>query len=249
MSLTLGTAEVNPLQDLSQTQQKVPGSGRKAAGKSSSSNSQESSSISAFLPGQPSGASIGAVPFESSQLVPQPPAFFKACVSSASSKEAAASEQASLGHKFSVTGSRDLAAAVTSVPSMANYKTTLNTFCQRNRIAPPIYDCIYPEDEVGYIVVIKVNYNEFKSTPHGTKRGAESMAAAMALKSMGVDIEIAENGDAKNERNCPDSLVAPPQIPGKFGYYSDSVPCFVDVVSAASSVKNETACVKDCTYP
>ena len=100
---------------------------------------------------------------------------------------------------------------------MSNYKTALNTFCQRNRVPSPIYDCIYPEDEVGYIVNIKVNGREFKSTPHGTKRGAESMAAAMALKSMGLDIEIPENGDVNNGFTCggPESLLAPPEIPGR----------------------------------
>ena len=60
---------------------------------------------------------------------------------------------------------------------------------------------------------IRVNRKLFTSTPQGTKRGAESMAAAQALRSMGVEVEE-DNRNVENGHGGPQSLLAPPKIPG-----------------------------------
>lgn len=71
----------------------------------------------------------------------------------------------------------------------SNYKITLNTFCQKNGIPVPLYVCTYPEDAVGYISTITIREKVFSSGTHGTKRGAESAVASMALKSFGVEVD------------------------------------------------------------
>ena len=99
--------------------------------------------------------------------------------------------------------------------AVENYKTALNTYCQQNHLAPPRYDCTYPEDEVGYIVVIHVEGKHFKSTPQGTKRGAESMAASLALESLGISVDTEGKGEVRNGTHHGGALHQPPQITGK----------------------------------
>lgn len=216
------SAQVSPqhrLQDPPQGQQHFPlgVNGRGGAeGNSSSSNLQTSSSSSANLLSQPSSSSTAVVPQGSPvPVVLQPPAYFEGLVDS-SSKETVcvAGQHSSLGGKSTATVSCSLEARLIS---MANYKTTLNSFCQKNHIPPPRYECVYPEDEVGYIVIIKVNGKAYTSTPQGTKRGAESMAAALALRSLGVDVEVDGIEDVKNgtSHGMLGSLDAPPQILGR----------------------------------
>ena len=103
---------------------------------------------------------------------------------------------------------------------MANHKLALQTFCQKNKYPLPHYECSYPEDEVGYIATLKVQDKVFVSTPHGTKRGAESAAAAMALRSYG---ETVESGDdqIKNGNVEHGSLEVPTTINGELCYYSN----------------------------
>ena len=106
--------------------------------------------------------------------------------------------------------------SVLDLMALENYKTALNTYCQQNHLSPPIYECTYPEDEVGYIVNIKLEGQNFKSTPQGTKRGAESMAASLALKSFGIAVSVGEDGETSNSTSQgSSSLSSPPQISGK----------------------------------
>jgi len=98
-----------------------------------------------------------------------------------------------------------------------NFKTALNTYCQQNHLTPPIYECTYPEDEVGYIVEIKVEGRSFKCTPQGTKRGAECMAASIALKNFGISVSVVEDEES-SVNGTPQggsTLSSPPQISGK----------------------------------
>ena len=75
--------------------------------------------------------------------------------------------------------------------TMSNYKNALNLYCQKNGFLAPQYDCTYPEDAVGYIVSVYVNGRTFRSGTEGTKRAAESKAAALALQSFGESLEEA----------------------------------------------------------
>jgi hypothetical protein len=72
---------------------------------------------------------------------------------------------------------------------MSNFKNALSLYCQRNGFMAPQYNCTYPEDAVGYIVQVYVNGMTFCSGTEGTKRGAESKAAALALKTFGESLE------------------------------------------------------------
>ncbi len=105
--------------------------------------------------------------------------------------------------------------AVKDLMAVENYKTALNTYCQQNRLAPPIYECTYPEDEVGYIVIIKVEGRAFKSTPQGTKRAAESMAASIAMDRLGISLSTGGSGSEGNGSVYGGALNRPPQLSGK----------------------------------
>ena len=78
---------------------------------------------------------------------------------------------------------------------MSNPKLALNTYCQKRGISPPHYTCSYPEDAVGYIATVSVDSRKFTSTAEGTKRAAEAMAAGMALKSFGLEVEVQRGGE------------------------------------------------------
>lgn len=66
-----------------------------------------------------------------------------------------------------------------------NYKQVLNIHCQRNHISP-LYECAAAEDSVGYVATVKVSGKVYTSKPHGTKRAAETDAAAEAVKALGL---------------------------------------------------------------
>ena len=66
------------------------------------------------------------------------------------------------------------------------YKQILNLYCQKNHINLPSYSYEYPEDSVGYIASVTVGGKTFTSPPQGSKRIAESIAAAEAVKEMGI---------------------------------------------------------------
>ncbi len=82
--------------------------------------------------------------------------------------------------------------------SMSNYKVALNLYCQKQGIASPHYECTYPEDAVGYIAKLHVNGKTFSSKTEGTKRGAESTAASLALTSFGESVEREEERSNAN---------------------------------------------------
>ena len=95
---------------------------------------------------------------------------------------------------------------------MSTYKNALIFYCQKKGFAPPLYNCTYPEDAVGYIATVRVNGQTFSSNTEGTKRAAESKAAAVALESFGesVDGEVvaATNGESvKNGQLAPASSI------------------------------------------
>lgn len=84
---------------------------------------------------------------------------------------------------------------------MSTYKNALIFYCQKKGFAPPHYNCTYPEDAVGYIATVRVNGQTFRSGTEGTKRGAESKAAAVALRSFGESVggetvDAATNGES-----------------------------------------------------
>ena len=66
-----------------------------------------------------------------------------------------------------------------------NYKQILNIHSQRNH-TPLVYDCVAAEEAVGYIATVKVSGKVYTSKPHGTKRAAETDAAAEAVKALGL---------------------------------------------------------------
>lgn len=70
-----------------------------------------------------------------------------------------------------------------------NHKSTLNTYCQKNKLNLT-YDCSYPDDAVGYIATVEVGSMKFTSAPHGTKRAAEDQAAEQAVKYLGAYREM-----------------------------------------------------------
>lgn len=74
-----------------------------------------------------------------------------------------------------------------SAPVMAaqNYKQVLNIHCQKNHI-PLAYECSSSDDSVGYIATVRISGREFKSIPHGTKKAAETAAAEVAVKALGL---------------------------------------------------------------
>lgn len=124
----------------------------------------------------------------------------------------------SSAHKTeSASNSRATATVAKMSNYLSNYKVTLNLYCQKNGIQPPHYNCTYPEDAVGYIATVSVQGKVFTSNAQGTKRGAESKAAAKALRSFGVSVEededdvMATNGHAAKGG----TVEPPPSISGK----------------------------------
>ena len=69
------------------------------------------------------------------------------------------------------------------------YKQILNLYCQKKHINLPSYSCEFPEDSVGYIASVTVEGKTFTSPPQGSKKVAESIAAAEAVKEMGIKPE------------------------------------------------------------
>ena len=67
-----------------------------------------------------------------------------------------------------------------------DYKQMLNLYCQKKHIPLPSYSCEFPEDSVGYIASVTVAGMTFSSSPEGSKRLAEAIAAAEAVKAMGI---------------------------------------------------------------
>ena len=66
------------------------------------------------------------------------------------------------------------------------YKQILNLYCQKKHINLPSYSYEYPEDSVGYIASVTVGGKTFTSPPQMSKKTAESIAAAEAVKEMGI---------------------------------------------------------------
>ena len=66
------------------------------------------------------------------------------------------------------------------------YKQILNLYCQKEHINLPSYSYEYPEDSVGYIASVTVGGKTFTSPPQMSKKTAESIAAAEAVKEMGI---------------------------------------------------------------
>ena len=66
-----------------------------------------------------------------------------------------------------------------------NFKQILHTHSQRSH-TPLVYECMASEDSVGYIATVKVSGKVFKSSPHGTKRAAETAAAEEAVMALGL---------------------------------------------------------------
>ena len=87
--------------------------------------------------------------------------------------------------------------------NMSNYKSALNLYCQKKGIPVPHYVVTYPEDAVGYIATVTVQGKTFLSPPEGNKRAAESMAAAQALDSLGVSVEV---GHEESQDQIPTKL-------------------------------------------
>ena len=69
------------------------------------------------------------------------------------------------------------------------YKQILNLYCQKKHINLPSYSYEFPEDSVGYIASVTVEGKTFTSPPQGSKKVAESIAAAEAVKEMGIKPE------------------------------------------------------------
>ena len=69
------------------------------------------------------------------------------------------------------------------------YKQILNLYCQKKHIDLPSYSYEFPEDSVGYIASVTVEGKTFTSPPQGSKKVAESIAAAEAVKEMGIKPE------------------------------------------------------------
>lgn len=70
-----------------------------------------------------------------------------------------------------------------------NLKSQLNEYCQRKRILPPVYDCSYPDNEVGYIVSVKINGTMYKSASHKTKRAAEEDVAQIIMEVLPINLK------------------------------------------------------------
>lgn len=68
-----------------------------------------------------------------------------------------------------------------------------------------MYDCVASEEAVGYIATVKVSGKVYTSKPHGTKRAAETDAAAEAVKALGL---VGSHGEYQ-----------PPQGKAGAGYY------------------------------
>lgn len=128
---------------------------------------------------------VGTTSVASASLQLQPPSHFN------SSRVSSSPASLSSTHSQQTVWSLGSVAVKARGPNkMSNYKVALNTYCQKKGYDPPRYDCTFPEDDVGYIATVHVNGEEFTtSDAEGTKRGAESTAAALALRCFGESIE------------------------------------------------------------
>ena len=106
----------------------------------------------------------------------------------------------------------NISQAVLNFMAVAKYKCALNEYCQHNHLALPRYDFTYPKDGDGYIIVLHVKGKTFKSTPHGTKREGESMAASLVLKSLGIS---AGTEEVRTGTHHGVALHQPPHVSGK----------------------------------
>lgn len=140
------------------------------------------------IPSQQHPASPASLVAASGSVKLQTPSYFYAQANSRALGGFPSRGGSGASHKPATTVTALTESLATAVMSNTNYKVTLNTFCQKNGISPPQYDCEYPEDAVGYIARVTVQNRVFQSSTEGTKRGAESKAAALALKSFGVSL-------------------------------------------------------------
>ena len=90
----------------------------------------------------------------------------------------------------------------------ANCKQILNEYCSKTRIPLPHYEVEYPEDSVGYISTVTVSGKRFSSPPLGSKKLAENLAAAEAVKALGILTHQKEKGEGTTEQTLKSKPVA-----------------------------------------
>ena len=80
-----------------------------------------------------------------------------------------------------------------------NYKAIVQEYCQKNYLPLPEYAMEYSR---GFVSVVTVCGNEYRSKPMGTKKKAEQNAAGMAALDMGlVTISESEGRGARGQAN------------------------------------------------
>lgn len=163
--------------------------------------------------GSPSLSSVESVSTPASKQL-QTPTYFSENNSRASSCGGSISSPQSQQtfHNLGSTANRGI-----SVTKMANHKVSLTTYCQKKGLDIPRYECTYPEDAVGYIATVHVNGKTFTSNTEGTKRGAESTAAALALSSFGESVAESVGGATSGTSVKNGNLAEPVSFPGEWG--------------------------------
>ena len=79
-----------------------------------------------------------------------------------------------------------------------NYKAIVQEYCQKHCLSMPVYATEYPDDAPGYVAVLTVNGNEYRSKPMPAKKKAEQDAAGRAALDIGlVTLEGGEDAGAE----------------------------------------------------